>query len=84
VGFPRWGSRGGVPADGAQMRMTRTVLNPDGITTAWNKDRTKILHSHSATTAHPPDPGEAREPGQAHRASLAELADHHRPGRFAG
>ncbi len=22
------------------------VLNPDGTTTAWNKDRTKILHSH--------------------------------------
>jgi len=23
------------------------VLNPDGSTTAWNKDRTKVLHSHS-------------------------------------
>jgi len=23
------------------------VLNPDGTTTAWNKDRTKTLHSHS-------------------------------------
>ena len=23
------------------------VLNPDGTTTAWNPDRTKILHSHS-------------------------------------
>jgi hypothetical protein len=23
------------------------VLNPDGTTTAWNKDRTKIVHSHS-------------------------------------
>ena len=23
------------------------VLNPDGTTTAWNKDRTKVLHSHS-------------------------------------
>ena len=22
------------------------VLNPDGTTTAWNKDRTKMLHSH--------------------------------------
>jgi hypothetical protein len=22
------------------------VLNPDGTTTAWNPDRTKILHSH--------------------------------------
>ena len=23
------------------------VLNPDGSTTAWNKDKTKVLHSHS-------------------------------------
>ena len=23
------------------------ILNPDGTTTAWNKDRTKTLHSHS-------------------------------------
>jgi hypothetical protein len=23
------------------------VLNPDGTTTAWNRDRTKVLHSHS-------------------------------------
>ena len=23
------------------------VLNPDGTTSAWNKDRTKVLHSHS-------------------------------------
>jgi len=23
------------------------VLNPDGTTTAWNKDRTKVLHSHN-------------------------------------
>ena len=22
------------------------VLNPDGTTTAWNKDKTKTLHSH--------------------------------------
>ena len=22
------------------------VLNPDGTTTAWNKDKTKVLHSH--------------------------------------
>jgi hypothetical protein len=22
------------------------VLNPDGTTTAWNHDRTKVLHSH--------------------------------------
>jgi hypothetical protein len=23
------------------------VLNPDGTTTAWNKKKTKVLHSHS-------------------------------------
>ena len=23
------------------------VLNPDGTTTAWNKDKTKVIHSHS-------------------------------------
>jgi hypothetical protein len=23
------------------------ILNPDGTTTAWNKDKTKIIHSHS-------------------------------------
>ena len=23
------------------------VLNPDGTTTAWNRDKTKILRSHS-------------------------------------
>jgi hypothetical protein len=23
------------------------ILNPDGTTTAWNKDKTKVLHSHS-------------------------------------
>ena len=26
------------------------VLNPDGTTTAWNKDRIKVLHSHSLPT----------------------------------
>jgi hypothetical protein len=26
------------------------VLNPDGTTTAWNKDKTKILHSHGPPT----------------------------------
>jgi len=25
----------------------RLVLNPDGTTTAWNPDRTKVLRSHS-------------------------------------
>ena len=29
------------------------VLNPDGTTTAWNKDRTKILHSHSRNHSPP-------------------------------
>ena len=33
------------------------VLNPDGTTTAWNKDKTKVLHSHGP----PPGPGKARD-----------------------
>jgi 5-methylcytosine-specific restriction endonuclease McrA len=33
------------------------VLNPDGSTTAWNKDRTKILHSHSRNHSQPARPG---------------------------
>jgi 5-methylcytosine-specific restriction endonuclease McrA len=33
------------------------VLNPDGTTTAWNKDRTKILHSHSHNHSPPARPG---------------------------
>ena len=32
----------------------KLVLNPDGTTTAWNPDKTKILHSH---VPHPPAPG---------------------------
>ena len=32
------------------------VLNPDGTTTAWNPDKTKVLHSHSPRPA-PGDPG---------------------------
>ena len=31
------------------------VLNPDGTTTAWNKDKTKVIHSHSPP-AGPPEP----------------------------
>jgi len=33
------------------------ILNPDGTTTAWNKDRTKVLHSHSRNHSPPPGPG---------------------------
>jgi hypothetical protein len=33
------------------------VLNPDGTTTAWNKDKTKILHSHSRNHSPPARPG---------------------------
>ena len=29
------------------------VLNPDGTTTAWNKDKTKVLHSHSHSHSPP-------------------------------
>jgi hypothetical protein len=35
------------------------VLNPDGTTTAWNKDKTKVLHSHGPR----PGPGRARHAG---------------------
>jgi hypothetical protein len=34
------------------------VLNPDGTTTAWNKDKTKVLHSHG-----PPGPPGVITPG---------------------
>jgi hypothetical protein len=33
------------------------ILNPDGSVTAWNKDRTKVLHSHSRNHSPPPRPG---------------------------
>jgi hypothetical protein len=33
------------------------VLNPDGTTTAWNKDRTRTLHSHSRNHSPPARPG---------------------------
>jgi hypothetical protein len=33
------------------------VLNPDGTTTAWNKDKTKTLHSHSRNHSPPARPG---------------------------
>src|SRR5690242_11413327 len=33
------------------------VLNPDGSVTAWNKDRTKVLHSHRRNHSPPPRPG---------------------------
>jgi len=33
------------------------ILNPDGSTTAWSKDRTKVLHSHSRNHSPPPRPG---------------------------
>jgi Domain of unknown function (DUF222) len=34
------------------------VVNPDGTTTAWNKDKSKVLHSHGPPArAEPPGPG---------------------------
>ena len=33
------------------------VLNPDGTTTAWNPDKTKVLHSHSHSHSPPARPG---------------------------
>ncbi len=38
------------------------VLNPDGTTTAWNKDRTKVLHSHGPPPAWGNAPGWASGP----------------------
>ncbi len=35
------------------------VLNPDDATTAWNRDKTKILHSHSPQPS-PGNPGDRR------------------------
>jgi hypothetical protein len=35
------------------------VVNPDGTTTAWNKDKTKVLHSHG-----PPRPGRIAQPSR--------------------
>ena len=40
------------------------VLNPDGTTTAWNKDKTKVLHSHGPPGATIPVTAEPR-PGPA-------------------
>ncbi len=36
-----------LPADrSVALKGWTLVLNPDGTTTAWNKDKTKTLHSH--------------------------------------
>jgi hypothetical protein len=35
------------------------VLNPDSTTTAWNKNRTKTLHSHGPPSARGDQPGHA-------------------------
>ena len=44
------------------------VLNPDGTTTAWNKDKTKVLHSHDppAPRGKHPQASPARAPDDAH------------------
>ena len=34
------------------------VLNPDGTTTAWNEDKTKVLHSHGPPARAGYDPGQ--------------------------
>jgi Domain of unknown function (DUF222) len=40
------------------------ILNPDGTTTAWNKERTKVLHSHGPPArAGQPPPGTAKDAG---------------------
>ena len=47
------------------------MLNPDGTTTAWNKDKTKVLHSHG-----PPGPprGNTRGTGPGARESAGRAA----------
>jgi hypothetical protein len=60
------------------------VLNPDGTTTAWNKDKTKVLHSHS-----PPGrlsrsrlrPGQVL-PGNPDHARRHHQGEHHDRGRY--
>ena len=37
------------------------VLNPDGTTTAWNKDKTKVLHSHGPPSGRGDMPSTARD-----------------------
>ena len=39
------------------------VLNPDGTTTAWNRDKTKVLHSHSPPAGTGYTPGTAKRQG---------------------
>jgi hypothetical protein len=51
------------------------VLNPDGTTTAWNPDRTKVLHSHS-----PP----ARAGGATRRPTRRSIPQHGPPSRCGG
>jgi len=40
------------------------VLNPDGTTTAWNKDKTKVLHSHGPPPGRGDIPSRARDEHQ--------------------
>ena len=40
------------------------VLNPDGTTTAWNKDKTKVIHSHSPHRSAPGCPPGTGPPAQ--------------------
>jgi hypothetical protein len=47
------------------------VLNPDGTTTAWNPDKTKILHSHS-----PPTRAGLNTPGRPTGAQLHRTRPH--------
>jgi hypothetical protein len=46
------------------------VLNPDGTTTAWNKDKTKVLHSHGP----PVGPGKSPAAGVSGNAALLATA----------
>jgi hypothetical protein len=51
------------------------VLNPDGTTTAWNKDKTRTKPRSSTATAHPPGLGKAHRLGQAGQALQVDAGD---------
>ena len=46
------------------------VVNPDGTTTAWNKDKTKVLHSHGPPAASRVNHGVARPHRHRHRVRI--------------
>ena len=49
------------------------VVNPDGTTTAWNKDKTRVLHSHG------PRPAPGRAPGTPRAVDYTTIRPFRRP-----